>query len=151
MFQLNVNEFCRAQLQTHFGDMNEKVLKAKLDNLNWWHRLIIYMISLLVREFPYLHKMDNLCVDFKRKTVKYEIDQKRFHILRTRSGKAGHYTLEEETLKKLSDIVAKKQLLEESVNEKVDSLQAEVESLKTSIKVQHEELKALIQECLVKS
>lgn len=106
------------------------------------------MMSLLVREYPYLHKMDNLCIDFKRKTVKYEQDQKRFNILRSRSGKVGKYILEEETLKKLSDIIAKKQLQEESVNEKVESLQTEMKKLKMSIRVQHEELKKLIQECL---
>lgn len=92
--------------------------------------------------------MDNLCVDFKRKTVKYEQDQKRFNILRRRSGNAGSYTLDEETLKKLSEIIAKRQLREESVNEKVESLQTEMKTLKLSIRVQHEELKKLIQECL---
>lgn len=101
-----------------------------------------------VRKYPYLHKMDNLCIDFKRKTVKYEQDQKRFNILRTRSGNTGKYVLEEETLKKLADIVAKKQLQEESVNEKVESLQTEMKKLKINIRNQHEELKKLIQECL---
>lgn len=92
--------------------------------------------------------MDNLCIDFKRKTVKYEQDHKRFHILRTISGELGKYTLDEETLKKLGEIIAKKQLKEESVNEKVETLQSEVRKLKFSIRTQHEELKKLIQECL---
>lgn len=125
--------------------------KPKEHVLQWWRRIAKYMVSLLVREYPYLHKMDNLCIDFKRKTVKYEQDQKRFNILRTRSGKGGQYTLEEETLKKLSEIVAKQQLHEESVNEKVDSLQNEMKQLKVSIKNQHEELKKMLEECLKRS
>ncbi|CRK97404.1 CLUMA_CG010794, isoform A [Clunio marinus] len=114
-------------------------------NLRGWRRLTTYLISLLVRKYPYLHKMDNLCIDFKQKTVKYEQDQKRFHILRTRSGVAGSYILDEETLKKLSEIVAKRHLQEQSVNEKVESLETEVKKLKLSIRSQHEELKMMIQ------
>lgn len=141
MFQL-----CSAQLSKNEGD--KKSTNMEFNNLNWWRRLTRYLMSLLVREFPYLHKMDNLCIDFKRKTVKYEQDQKRYNILRTRSGQVGQLTLEEETLKKLGDIVAKKQLQEESVNEKVESLQSEVKKLKTSIKAHHDELKKMIQEVL---
>lgn len=129
-----------------FDEPNLKYLQ-----LNWWRRFITYLVSMLVRQYPYLHKMDNLCIDFKRKTVKYEQDQKRFNILRSRSGKVGKYILEEESLKKLSEIIAKKQLQEESVNEKVESLQTEMKKLKSSIRNQHEELKKLIQECLKKS
>lgn len=110
----------------------------------------MYSLSLLVRQYPYLHKLDNLCIDFKQKTVKYELDQKRMNILRTRSGHVGKYILDEETLKKLSDIIAKKQLQEESVNEKVESLQVEMKKLKSTIRNQHEELKKLIQECVNK-
>lgn len=114
---------------------------------SWWRRFVTYIICMLVRKYPYLHKMDNLCIDFKKKTVKYEQDQKRFNVLRTRSGGIGVYILEEENLKKLSDIVAKKQLHEESVNEKVESLQAELKKLKTSMRLQHEDMKKFIQDC----
>lgn len=124
--------------------------KLKYLQLNWWRRFIMYLTSMLVRQYPYLHKMDNLCIDFRKKTVKYEQDQKRFNILRSRSGKVGKYILQEESLKKLSEIIAKKQLQEESVNEKVELLQSEVQKLKKSIRIQHEELKELIKECLLK-
>lgn len=122
--------------------------KLKYLQLNWWRRFIAYLMSMLVRQYPYLHKMDNLCVDFKRKTVKYEQSQRRFNILRSRSGKSGEYILEEETLKKLSEIIAKRHLQEESVNDKVESLQSEVKKLKFTMRSQHDELKKLIQECL---
>lgn len=106
------------------------------------------MMSLLVREYPFLHKMDNLCVDFRKRTVKYDQDQKRFHILRSWSGKNQKYFLGDETLKKLSDIVTKRHNHHESVKEKVESLQAEVKKLKLMMNSQHEELKKLIQESL---
>lgn len=105
-------------------------------------------MSLFIRQYPYLHKMDNLCVDFQQKTVKYELDQRRTNILRTSSGSAGKYTLDAETLKKLRAIVEKKQNQEEDVNEKVENLQAEVKQLKTTLRVQHDEMKKFIQECL---
>lgn len=72
------------------------------------------------------------------------------NILRKRSGDVGKYIMDEETLKKLSDIIAKKQLQEESVHEKVETLQTEMKKLKSSIRNQHEELKKLIKECLKK-
>lgn len=131
-------------------DFDKPKLKKYLQT-NWWRRFTTYLVSMLVRQYPYLHKMDNLCIDFKRKTVKYEQDQKRFNIMRTRSGKVGKYILDEETLKKLSEIIAKKQQQEESVNEKVESLQTEVRKLKSSMKSQHEELKKLLEECLKKT
>lgn len=136
--------------QKSLEDYDNKSIQSNFKTFesNWWRRFITYIVSMLVRKYPYLHKMDNLCIDFKQKTVKYEQDQKRFNILRSRSGIGGLYNLEEETLKKLNDIVAKKQLQEESVNDKIESLQAEVKKLKSSMRSQHEDLKKFIQDCL---
>lgn len=108
----------------------------------------MYAISLLVRRYPYLHKMDNLCIDFKRKCVKYESNEKRYHILMRRNNYNEKYVLEEDSLKKLNAIVEKKQTEVESVNDKVNSLQAEVKNLKLSMRHQHEEIKKLLQEFL---
>lgn len=108
----------------------------------------MFFMSFLVWSYPYLHKTDNLCIDFKKKTVKYEIDQKRVHVLRTRNGSDKKFILSDENLKKLNAIIERRQSQEESVNEKVEHLQAEMKSLKQSIKIQHEEIKKLIQECL---
>lgn len=70
-------------------------------------------ISLFAQDGQFMHRL-------QKEDVKYEQDQKRFNILWNRSGKVGRYILEEESLKKLSEIIAKQQLQEESVNEKVD-------------------------------
>lgn len=106
----------------------------------------MFIMTLLIQKYPYLHKMDNLCIDFKRKTVKYEWDQKQTHILRTINGDTGRYTLDEETVKKLREIVENRHSTEEGVNEKVENLQDEVKKLKSSLKNQHEEMKKLIEE-----
>lgn len=119
----------------------------KVIQLNWWQSCITFMMSLLIMEYPYLHKMDNLCIDFKRKTIKYEQDHKRFDILQKSSGKIDEYILNEDTLKKLADIVAKKERQDESVKEKVDSLHSEMRKMKLSI----EELKALIRTSLTQN
>lgn len=119
----------------------------KVIQLNWWQSCITFMMSLLIMEYPYLHKMDNLCIDFKRKTIKYEQDHKRFDILQKSSGKIDEYILNEDTLKKLADIVAKKERQDESVKEKVDSLHSEMKKMKLSI----EELKTLIRTSLTQN
>jgi endonuclease III len=92
--------------------------------------------------------MDNLCIDFKQKQVKYELDQRRTNILRTNNGSIGKYSLDAETMKKLRLIVEARTNKEEGVNEKVENLQAEVKKLKSILRVQHEEMKKLIHECL---
>ncbi|KAG5680224.1 hypothetical protein PVAND_009747 [Polypedilum vanderplanki] len=114
----------------------------------WWRKWSKYFISMLIRKYPYLHKMDNLCIDFKQKIVKYELDQKRTNILRTRNGALGKYTLDNETMKKFRLMLEERANKEESVNEKVENLQSEVKKLKTTLRVQHEEMRKLIQECL---
>lgn len=110
----------------------------------------MYLMSLLVRNYPYLHKMDNLCIDFKKKNVKYEWDQRRTHILRTRNGDMGKYVLDEDTVNKLRGIVEKRHNIEEGMNEKVEHLQDEMKKLKLSLRNQHEEMKKLLEEFLLK-
>lgn len=116
---------------------------------SFWKRFILYLMSLLVRKYPYLHKIDNLCIDFKRKTVKYEIDQRRIHVLKTRSGDVGQYKLNKKPLKKLHGIVEKQHSQELSVNEQVETLHAEVKNMKITLRTQHDEMKKIIQEILV--
>lgn len=106
------------------------------------------IMTLLVRRYPYLHKIDNLCVNFKTKIVKYELDQKRVHILRTHGGSNHKFFLDEKTCKRLSAIVEKQHRQEKSFNEKIEHLEAEVRYLKMSIRNQHEEMKSLLQQIL---
>ena len=96
--------------------------------------------------------MDNLCVYFKEKIVKYEKEDKRYHILQLRSGEEEKYFLNKETLEKLNKILAKRK------EESVESLQTQISELKTTMKIQLrqqntqlEELKSMIQELVVKS
>lgn len=104
------------------------------------------IMTLLIRKYPYLHKMDNLCIDFKRKTVKYEWNYKQTYILRTFNGDTERYSLDGETIKELREIIDKRHNTEEGVNEKVENLQDEVKKLKLSLRNQHEEMKKLMEE-----
>jgi hypothetical protein len=130
----------------NFEEENGKMTKKF--SLSWWRRSILFLISLLVRKYPFLHKIDNLCIDFKRKTVKHEQDQKRCFILTTKSGKSEKYLIDEETVEKFCEIIAKRHSREENVKQKVESLQSEVKKLKINLKNQHEEIKKLIQELI---
>lgn len=127
-------------------DVYGKVTKMSMKS--WMRKIVLFIMSFLVWRYPYLHSFENLCVDFKKKHVKYEIHNKRIPILRTRYGKDEKYILNEEESNKLSAIIETRQNQEESVNEKVEHLQAEMKNLKMRIRSQHEELKKLIQECL---
>lgn len=113
-----------------------------------FRKLVMFIMTLLVQRYPYLHKIDNLCVDFKTKTVKYELDQKRLHILRTHGGSNHKFLLDERTRKKLSVIVERRHSHEKTFNEKIEHLEAEVRQLKTSIRNQHEEMKKILQQIL---
>lgn len=115
----------------------------------WYQRFACFLISLLVHKYPYLHKMDNLCLDFKLKRVMYEQDDRRFHILQLRSESVEHYRLKQETLKSLTEIISKNNSNESNVNEKVESLQQEIKSLKMKMRYQHEELKKLLQDSIM--
>lgn len=117
---------------------------------NWFLKAVLYSISLLVRKHPNLHKMDNLCIDFKKKIVKYEWDQRRTNVLRTHYGAMGKYTLEEETVKKLRGITEKRHVIGEGTNEKVINLQDEVNQLKASLRSQYEKKNAYIEPRLLR-
>ncbi|KAL7033754.1 hypothetical protein ACKWTF_007711 [Chironomus riparius] len=129
-------------------DVYWKVCQTSKQN-SWWRKCVMFIMTLLIRKYPYLHKMDNLCIDFKNKTVKYEWDHKQTHILRTNNGNTGRYTLDGETIKKLREIVEKRHSTEESVNEKVENLKDEVKKLKLSLNNQHEEMKKLMEAFLL--
>lgn len=100
-------------------------------------------MSFPIRKFPYLHKIDNLLIDFKKKTIYYEQDQRKFNVLQTRAGKVKRYVLDDETLKKFNEIMDKNQSQAEDVNEKLEYLQAQMRSFNeivTSKRSREEEL-----------
>lgn len=85
--------------------------------------------------------MDNLSIDFKKKTVQYEQAQKKFHILQKRSGQVVKYALDGETLKKFNEILAKKQSHDFGVHRKFETLQVQMKTFNKSLakKQSHEE------------
>lgn len=111
----------------------------------WYRRLGCFMISLLVRKYPFVQKMDNLCVDFEFKRIKYEQDDRRFYVLQHNSGSIQNYRPNQETLKAFSDIVVSNQSQEKNLNEEIETLQKEVKIVKLRMASQHEEIKRLLQ------
>lgn len=111
-----------------------------------FRKLVMFIMTLLVQRYPYIHKMDNLIVNFKNKKVKYELNQKRIHILRTHGGSNQNFILDERTYKNLSSIVERRHTHEKTFNEKIEHLEAEVRQLKACIRNQHEEMKNYIQQ-----
>ena len=78
--------------------------------------------------------MDNLCIDLKEKTVKYEINDKQESILKFYSGKSTAYIMNDETLDKFNDIIGDRS------NEEIDVTQC----IQTMIESQSKQMKSKI-------
>lgn len=78
------------------------------------------------------------------------MSDKHVHITTRFSGRFSPYTLHDETLQKLNAIVNKRYNQEISVSEKMEAMKVEMKKMKVTMKVQHDELKQLIQELLLR-
>lgn len=111
----------------HFKDV-EKNLAAE-EELNCIERLAKKLLTLMVNRFQYLHKMDNLFVDVKRKSVFYKTDQKREPILKKKNGTVKNYSLNDESYESLVAILKKQEENGEDFAEKVDTIEKEMKNL----------------------
>lgn len=111
----------------------------------WYRRFGCYLITILVRKYPFVHKMENLCVDFEHKRIKYEQDDRRFFILQQYSGTLEKYHPDQERLKDMSDIVVSNQSQEKNINEEIENLQQELKNVKMQMTSQYEEIKRLLE------
>jgi hypothetical protein len=143
------DKICGSKKKPKLGDCDDEKEIEDVIKTSWYQKFACYFVSLLVRQYPYLHKMDNLCIDFKMKKVMYEQDDRRFHILQKRCESVVElYRPKHVMIKALEEIIIKNQLNESNLNEKVEVLQQEIKLLKTKMKHQHEELKKLLQNSL---
>lgn len=78
------------------------------------------------------------------------MSDKHVHITTRFSGRFTPYTLHDETLQKLNAIVNKRYNQEVSVSEKMEAMKVEMKKMKVTMKVQHDELKQLIQELILR-
>lgn len=76
----------------------------------------------MIKRFPFLHKMNNLCIDLKHKTVEYEINEKQEPILKFYSGKSTEYKLQDETLDNFNDIISNKSNGEIDVTQTIQTM-----------------------------
>ena len=94
------------------------------------------MLTFMTKRYPYLHKVDNLCIDLKDKTIECEINDKQEPILKFHTGKSTKYVLNDETLDKFNDIIMNR------CNEEIDVTQC----IQTMIESKSKEMKSKISE-----
>lgn len=73
-----------------------------------WSRFVKYLLTFMIRKYPYLHKMDNVCIDLKQKQIQYVNNQKFVPILTTHTGKFSVYMLNDETMEHFKTIIKNK-------------------------------------------
>ncbi|CAO1413317.1 unnamed protein product [Diamesa tonsa] len=143
------------QMYNNLRGSNDKIDHQKL---GCWGRFVMFMLTYMIKRYPYLHKMDNLCIDLKDKIIECEINEKQEPILKFYSGKSIKYVINDETLDKFNDIIMNR------CNEEVDVTQCiqfmiEVESkqmkselfeLNSKLDKQNEELKEMFQKLINK-
>ena len=78
------------------------------------------------------------------------MSDKHVHITTRFSGRFSQYTLHDETLQKLNAIVNKRYNKEVSVSEKMEAMKIEMKKMKVTMKAQHDELRQLMQELLLR-
>jgi hypothetical protein len=83
----------------------------------------------MVNRYIYLHKMDNLFIDVKKKSIFYKTTQKREPILRKNNGTVKSYSLDVESYERLVAILKKKEDNEEDFGQKVDTIEGDVKDL----------------------
>ena len=85
--------------------------------------------------------MDNLCINLKDKTVKYEINEQQEPILMFYSGKSTTYVLNVETLDKFNVIISNRSNEETDVTKSIQTLRTESKHTKTEFKTELIEIK----------
>lgn len=83
----------------------------------------------MVSRYPYLHKMDNLFIDLKQKSIFYKLKQRREPILRMNDGTVKSYSLEDESYERLVAILKRKDNHKEDLGEKVTAVENEMKTL----------------------
>lgn len=89
----------------------------------------------MVGRYPNLHKMDNLFIDLKQKSIFYKLKQRREPILRMNNGAVKSYSLEDESYERLVAILKRKDNHKEDLGEKVAVIENGMKSLVEQMEV----------------
>lgn len=120
-----------------------------------WRRKAKNVLIYIVQRFPYLHKMDNLMVDYKLRTVDYGKNQESVPILTEMDGDIISFKFGNEDFEKLYAIIKDRDSKANEPDDSINLLQIEIAELKESmqkeIKDLNENLSQLILNCLQRS
>lgn len=99
------------------------------ENMNCFKRTAKQILTFMVNRYVFLHKMDNLFIDLKHKSIFYKMNQRREPILRMMNGAVKSYSLEDESYERLIAILKKKDKSGDDVGEKVVAIENDVKTL----------------------
>lgn len=106
----------------------EKNLPAGKD-LNCIEKATKQILIFMANRYIFLHKMDNLFISLKHKSIYYKTNQRREPILRMRDGTVRDYSLEDETYERLVAILKRKEKTDDDVGAKVSNIEGDVKAL----------------------
>ena len=88
------------------------------NNRNCWKRLLMRFAISIVKRFPYLHKMENLVIDYKFHNVAYCSYTKEMHpILTATNGKLRKFVILNEDFEKLNEIIKNREARNDAIDE----------------------------------
>lgn len=98
-------------------------------NLNCLERSTKNILKFMVNRYVFLHKMDNLFIDLKHKSIFYKLEQRREPILRMMNGKVKSYSLDDECYERLVAILKRKDKNGEDTGERILAMEREMKVL----------------------
>lgn len=114
--------------KTNFRDV-EKNLSTD-DHLNCIEKTTKKILTFMVNRYVFLHKMDNLFIDLKHKSIFYKINQRREPILRKMNGTVKRYSLDDECYERLVAILKRKDKTNEDSGENaIAAIESDVKGL----------------------
>lgn len=87
------------------------------------------ILTFMVNQYVFLHKMDNLFIDWKHKSIFYKINQHREPILRKMNGTVKKYSLDDECYERLVAILKRKEKCGDDLSEKVVAMENDVKTV----------------------
>lgn len=113
--------------------------------------MIMRLATIIIKRFPYLHKMDNLVIDYKLRTVKYSsYSQELVPILSRINGKSYDFFIFNEDFEKLSEIIKNRELNnhaiedEQLANLRIEKNEQEIVNLKQKLELMQKDSEILI-------
>lgn len=127
LFDLKTSSGAKKSDKPGFKDI-EKNLSID-ENMNCFKRTAKQILTFMVNRYVFLHKMDNLFIDLKHKSIFYKMNQRREPILRMMNGAVKSYSLEDESYERLIAILKKKDKSGDDVGEKLVAIENDVKTL----------------------